>query len=847
MNFKFLILFLFISYLSYADEFKIKQKPISYIHTISVKTITEKEEAIVSPSRNLSIDYIANNGQKVEKGETITRFDNSNIKEKLESLNLDLAIAEIDLTNRLDEIDSRDLEMHDRLETLNDNLAVYQAQLSTAKTLPLIDEVRIAEGKLSIAKMNHSAANKDFDKAKERFKNKMISRAEYDKFEEALMERNAQLSYANNFFELESLPVASSTIKKLELSIENIELEINKLKIEIKQYEQISSIKKASAQTGKKIMLRKKEDILKRIDKTTVVAPISGYAKYVKSIGVGTRFSWEKKYMTIPDLTTIALKGKIKEAFRNHLKKGDLVTIAINGRQTDLLQGTVKTVGTRAKDLAEKDTSDWGESKEYGIKAYDIIITLNTPPPWLHIGMFGKATIKSNTVIEKTYAPLKFIKTKNNDSYVSINGEFKKVKGLPLLGEFIFDNNKLNGVTIDSIGEFNEDIVLDENGENVSDEFFTASGELKPINAQEVRVPDIGTYAKISWLIDEESTVVKGDVVAKIDSEKMENVLEDSENRYNDELGRLKELHKERSLKLQDGEFKVKTAKNELAIAQIDLDTALKGLDYAALFSSEMNHEIANIRLNGLRKKLKRYHEKKTSSLSPIQLKSLERDIKRQELNAEASSINLEKLRSGSDKIGRSDALLTYLEKKIKVSKTLQTVEKENFSMNKNVRTQEISIKWNKKRLDKQNERLANMTVYSPGNGVIQYEKVWSGGGISKIAVGNMVGDKFNIMSIPETSTMYMSVEVPEKYYSYINPRDEVKIKIPSLGKRRINGIVEKVDLIFENKEKKSNDIGLYSSHEPLGEVIFRVKINLINKDHPFKSGSIGTVYFPFK
>ena len=126
------------------------------------------------------------------------------------------------------------------------------------------------------------------------------------------------------------------------------------------------------------------------------------------------------------------------------------------------------------------------------------------------------------------------------------------------------------------------------------------------------------------------------------------------------------------------------------------------------------------------------------------------------------------------------------------------------------------------------------------------YNKVRNGNVFAKIAVGNTVGPRFNIMSIPDLSEMEMKVEVPEKYYSQIKEGMEVEVRVPSLTNEHLPGVVTSVDLLFMNKTKKDSQIGLYSSHEPLGEVVFNVRIRIHSTDVKLKPGLIGEVFFPF-
>ena len=110
---------------------------------------------------------------------------------------------------------------------------------------------------------------------------------------------------------------------------------------------------------------------------------------------------------------------------------------------------------------------------------------------------------------------------------------------------------------------------------------------------------------------------------------------------------------------------------------------------------------------------------------------------------------------------------------------------------------------------------------------MICYNKIWNSGTISKVNVGSQVGPRFNILSIPDLSEMYVGVEVPEKYFSQVSEGMPVDVQIPALSGIALEGRVVGVEFIFENKGKKDSQVGLYSSHEPLGEVVFKVRIHI--------------------
>ncbi|MBQ6471186.1 MAG: efflux RND transporter periplasmic adaptor subunit, partial [Victivallales bacterium] len=151
------------------------------------------------------------------------------------------------------------------------------------------------------------------------------------------------------------------------------------------------------------------------------------------------------------------------------------------------------------------------------------------------------------------------------------------------------------------------------------------------------------------------------------------------------------------------------------------------------------------------------------------------------------------------------------------------------------------------KRLEYRQKQVDNHTICAPVDGLLCYNKVYSNGKIAKVAVGSTVGPRFNVLSIPDLSAMEMRVEVNEKYYSFVKEGRKVEVRLPSLTEQTLDGEVTGVDLLFSNKGKKDSQIGLYSSHEPLGEVIFRARIRIRQGNVELKPGLLGEVIFPFR
>ena len=101
-------------------------------------------------------------------------------------------------------------------------------------------------------------------------------------------------------------------------------------------------------------------------------------------------------------------------------------------------------------------------------------------------------------------------------------------------------------------------------------------------------------------------------------------------------------------------------------------------------------------------------------------------------------------------------------------------------------------------------------------------------------------------MSIPDLSEMEVMVEVPEHYYPQLREGLPVEVRVPSLSERLLPGQVSRIDLLFTNRGKKDSQLGLYSSREPLGDVVFKVRVRFQNDGLALKPGLVSEVFFPF-
>ncbi|MBO4344926.1 MAG: HlyD family efflux transporter periplasmic adaptor subunit, partial [Victivallales bacterium] len=503
----------------------------------------------------------------------------------------------------------------------------------------------------------------------------------------------------------------------------------------------------------------------------------------------------------------------------------------------------IKTISTLSHDLAEKEDAGWERERRFGVKVFDVAIVLDDKVDWVRPGMFGEADVVASKKLTGPVVPLKFVKQNEGKFYISLDGVYKEVTGIRVGAEFMLDDESLLGRTVRRSGTFEEQ--KDDKGE--AEKRLSASGELLPVRSTNIVVPEIGwwPWPKITWLVPEETVVKKGDVVAKLDPKEREKQVLDEENRVTEYKSSSDELEKRVEITRRNWEFQKKVAMNKLEASRISAKETLEIVSPIPVYRAEMNLKLAEIKLLDQKRKVEREESKASPTVSPAEFRRMKRDLLRAELKVEQARLNLDKAREGKSVIAKSRARLNLSD----AEDNLETVKRkeiyENLSIVREFERSKERLAWAGRRLKHRQKQVENHTITSPEDGLICYNKVNNNGAVTKVAVGNTVGPRFGILSIPDLSEMELKVEIDEKYYSFITKGMEVEVHLPSLSDERFKGVTTGVDLLFENRAKKDSQIGLYSSHEPLGDVTFCVRIRLKQGDVPLKPGLVGQVYFP--
>ena len=165
-----------------------------------------------------------------------------------------------------------------------------------------------------------------------------------------------------------------------------------------------------------------------------------------------------------------------------------------------------------------------------------------------------------------------------------------------------------------------------------------------------------------------------------------------------------------------------------------------------------------------------------------------------------------------------------------------------------NIQRTQRSLEREERRQKEDEEDFDRFVVPSPAKGSVTYLQVWGGQSMVPLRANLQVWPNQRVMRIVDNSSVTIETDVAEHYTQDIQVGTRVKVDVPSMNLKGLEGEVRAVDTIYRPPEKPdTEDKGLYGTQEPLGETTFKVKIDVLDEGLNFKPGSIARITFPFE
>src|SRR3954470_15823097 len=256
------------------------------------------------------------------------------------------------------------------------DVAMTRATVSSSQTDALAAEAALntAQAQLKSSTADLSRAKLEYERADSLYKDKLISKADYDT-------KKAAYEVADAVHTQDIARVAQSK----------------------------AQVDSAGGRVGQaKAQLTRVSDVL---SKTTYTAPFDGTVTNLpvregETVVMGIQNSPGSTLMTVADMSVITAEVKVDETDIVNVKIGQPVEITIDAIPKKIFHGTVTEIGNNAIIRSSGLSTSQVTTGSQEAKDFKVVVTLTDPTPNLRPGLSSTAKITTNTVKDAVSIPI---------------------------------------------------------------------------------------------------------------------------------------------------------------------------------------------------------------------------------------------------------------------------------------------------------------------------------------------------------------------------------------------------------------------------------------------------------
>ena len=329
-----------------------------------------------------------------------------------------------------------------------------------------------------------------------------------------------------------------------------------------------------------------------------------------------------------------------------------------------------------------------------------------------------------------------------------------------------------------------------------------ATGELKARDELKVRNIIQGRSTMILEIVNEGEFVEEGDIIARLESAKIEEAIEEQENQVETAKNEVVKAEANLSIKKSELEGKLRDAELKLEAAEIDLQKWREGELPKKRRELELDIEKAKRRLTQAKEKVeeaKKLFER--GFLAKNELDSDEISLLEAEAGLEIAKINsnvfenYERLKTEQERVSAVDSARDNIERVTQQN----TVEFNQLDTGRAFAAQNLRAR--ELRLEVLREQLTQTVVRAPRAGLVVLGTTggnrWGRG--DPLKVGDEVKENTLLVTLPNTDSMLAEVKIHESWAGKLTPGQPVAIRVDAIRDRTFTGRVETVGVLAES------------------------------------------------
>ncbi len=319
--------------------------------------------------------------------------------------------------------------------------------------------------------------------------------------------------------------------------------------------------------------------------------------------------------------------------------------------------------------------------------------------------------------------------------------------------------------------------------------------------------PHIST--KLLWIIDENSKVKSGDILAKFEAESLNETIDDLKINIDN-------LEKELAIALEEKKILVSTNKSSIKEAMDKVTEASDSFRKYRKFERKKQRDSLTLAVSTAESNYEDAQENYEDKVQEIEEES-STDADTLEENEDELEELLQKRDDAKNTWKNSQLDLKVFKRythpnkmttlqnsldqaKLQLNKVKIQTASQVLQKRKSINNLQIRLRKYKEKLKKYLGYIEKMQLYSPVDGVVIYgdpDRRW---GNPEIKLGMDIRRKQVLLTIPDMSELIVEFDLPEQYRSKVRLNDKVVVSPESLPGVRVNGRLSKISQLPVNQ-----------------------------------------------
>lgn len=356
-----------------------------------------------------------------------------------------------------------------------------------------------------------------------------------------------------------------------------------------------------------------------------------------------------------------------------------------------------------------------------------------------------------------------------------------------------------------------------------------ASGVLEAKSQVELR-NRLEFEAAITELVPEGSRVKKGDVLARLNADQLQQQIDQQEIELERAKNEVASAESELEIQKTDSTAEIRRATVALDLARLEFQQWLQG-------DVETKRQDLRVRLDEAHSEVERLRVKVTQNvelrrqgfISQDELQKQELDLRKQEAALETARLNqrvYEEFQFPKERKQKQEAIDAA---EAELKKTQQRSDSQLANKESRATNCRKEVLLRQQRLDKLREQMTFATITAPQDGLVVYgstvERRYWGGDDGPFQIGRKIYPNQLIIALPDTSAMNAKVAVHESIAGRVKPGQTATVKIDAIGGVSVSGTVEKIGLLAQADNWRDPNLREYSVTVNLGAEASRLDI----------------------